>query len=190
MRIDYITSVIGIVLMYFGALFLLPIFVAIYYSEYSALFPFLIGGIASNLFGLFLYRVFGTKTELKDIKKKEALCIVACIWILLSLFASIPFLFFGLSLVDSVFEATSGISTCGASILTDFSILPKSGFFWRSFCQWLGGIGIIVIFIAVLPQFAFAGRQFFFSESALQSNDRNTFRVQSYAYNIIAVYMI
>ena len=190
MRLDYITSVIGIVLMYFGALFLFPIFVAIYYSEYTAILPFLVGGVAANLFGLFLYRLLGTKTELKDIRKKEALCIVACLWILFSLFASIPFLFFGFPLADAIFEATSGISTCGASILTDFSMLPKSGFFWRSFCQWLGGIGIIVIFIAVLPQFAFAGRQFFFSESALQSNDKNTFRVQYYAYNLLAVYLI
>ena len=58
MRIDYITSVIGSVLMYFGALFLLPIFVAIYYSEYTALFPFLIAGVGSNLFGLFKLLTF------------------------------------------------------------------------------------------------------------------------------------
>lgn len=72
----------------------------------------------------------------------------------------LPYIYFGLSPLNSLFESVSGITTTGATILTSFDY-PKAMFFWRSMSQWLGGMGIIVLFIAILPQFAVAGRQMF-----------------------------
>ena len=84
--------------------------------------------------------------NLNDIKKDEALFIVASSWIIFGLISAIPYLFYGLSPLNSLFEAVSGITTTGATILTRFDY-PKSFFFWRAFTQWLGGLGIIVLFI-------------------------------------------
>jgi trk system potassium uptake protein TrkH len=99
----------------------------------------------------------------------------------------IPYLFFDLNLVNAFFEATSGITATGATILTHFDY-PKALFFWRSFSQWLGGMGIIVIFIAVLPQFAIAGRQLFFAEAPGPTEDKITPRIKNTAASLWKIY--
>ena len=103
------------------------------------------------------------------------------------LLAAIPYLFFGISPLDALFEATSGITTTGATILTTFDY-PKTLFFWRSLTQWLGGMGIIVLFIAILPQFAVAGRQMFFAETPGPTEDKFTPRIKNTASALWIVY--
>ena len=106
--------------------------------------------------------------NLNDIKKAEALFIVAVSWIIFGIISGIPYLFYGISPLNALFESVSGITTTGATILTNFDY-PKAFFFWRALTQWLGGLGIIVLFVAILPQFAVAGRyifQMFFAASS------------------------
>ena len=108
-------------------------------------------------------------------------------WIFAGLFAAIPYLFFGFTPVNAIFEATSGITATGATILTHFDY-PHALFFWRSFTQWLGGMGIIVLFIAILPQFAIAGRQLFFAEAPGPTEDKFTPRIKNTASSLWKVY--
>jgi trk system potassium uptake protein TrkH len=101
-----------------------------------------------------------------EIHKKEGFTIVTFTWIVTSAIGSLPFVFSGSIpyYVDAYFEAMSGFTTTGASILQNVESLPKGILFWRSFTQWLGGMGIIVLFIAVLPFLGVGGRQLYTSE--------------------------
>ena len=167
MRLSYLVNAISLVMMYIGLVLLLPILVAFYYHDSDSVFPFLSAAIIAVGCGYLMRKLVPKSTQLEnlnDIKKSEGLFIVVASWVIFALLAAIPYPFYNLSIIDSIFEATSGITTTGATILTHYDY-PKAFFFWRSFTQWLGGMGIIVMFIAVLPQFAVAGRQMFFAEA-------------------------
>jgi trk system potassium uptake protein TrkH len=125
--------------------------------------------------------------SLNDIKRSEALFVVTLAWLSFGIIAAIPYLFYNFSLIDSLFEAVSGITTTGATIFTDFNV-PKTLLFWRSFTQWLGGMGIIVLFVAILPQFAVAGRQMFFAEAPGPTEDKFTPRIKNTASALWIVY--
>ncbi len=101
---------------------------------------------------------------------------------------AIPYLFFNLHPLDAYFESVSGITTTGATIFIDFSLYPKSLFFWRSLSQWLGGMGIIVLFVAILPQFKVAGRQMFFAEAPGPTEEKVTPRITQTAKALWTVY--
>ncbi len=82
---------------------------------------------------------------------------ISGVWLVFALVSTIPYLFFGLSPIDSLFEAVSGITTTGAAIFTTYDY-PKAMMFWRSFTQWFGGMWeLLYYFVAILPQFAVAG---------------------------------
>ena len=103
--------------------------------------------------------------ELK-ISTKEAFIITSLSWILLSLLCAVPFIYTqsGLSVVDSLFESMSGITTTGATILNNLDELPKGILIWRALLQWLGGIGIVVIALVILPFLRIGGMQLFHLE--------------------------
>ncbi|MBS5860983.1 TrkH family potassium uptake protein, partial [bacterium] len=190
MRLNYLANAIGMILKYIGFVILIPIIVAIIYKDYISILPFLTAGIASISLGYALrkfiknaYRI----ENLNDIKKSEALFIVAFSWIIFGIVSGLPFIFYGLHPVDAIFEAVSGITTTGATILTNFDY-PKTFFFWRSLTQWLGGLGIIVLFIAILPQFAVAGRQMFFAEAPGPTEDKITPRIRNTASALWKIY--
>jgi trk system potassium uptake protein len=112
---------------------------------------------------------------------------VSLSWLAFGVVCAIPYLFYGLSPVDSLFESVSGITTTGATILENFDY-PRTIMFWRSFTQWLGGMGIIVLFVAILPQFAVAGRQMFFAETPGPTEDKFTPRIKNTASALWIVY--
>ncbi len=191
MRLNYLANAIGLVLTYIGIVILVPVIIAIFYKEYNAIMPFIVAGAISSTFGFALRNYVPNASQpdaLNDIKKAEALFVVAMSWIVFGLIASIPYLSFGLNPLNALFEAVSGITTTGATILTHFDY-PKTFFFWRSFTQWLGGLGIIVLFIAILPQFAVAGRQMFFAETPGPTEDKFTPRIRNTASALWKVYL-
>ena len=108
-------------------------------------------------------------------------------WIVFGVISAIPYTFYGISFINALFESVSGITTTGATILTNFEY-PHAFFFWRSLTQWLGGLGIIVLFIAILPQFAVAGRQMFFAEAPGPTEDKFTPRIRNTASALWKVY--
>ena len=189
MRLNYILSALSIALVGYGLMVFLPIFVALFYNEYSSIFPFILSGILTIGVGFLFKFIAGKKQNFNDLRKKEGLLLVALCWIVIAFFTAIPYLFFGMNPINALFEGVSGITTTGATIITNFEPFPKAVFFWRSFSQWLGGMGVIVLFIAILPQFAVAGRQMFFAEAPGPTEDKITPRIKYTAAALWGIYV-
>jgi trk system potassium uptake protein TrkH len=108
------------------------------------------------------------------LRRVEGLAIVSAAWLLIAHLSAIPYYAAGLPFVDALFESMSGLTTTGATILTDFGTLGRGMFFWRALTQWLGGVGVIALFIAVLPRLAVGGRELFFAEAAGPTDEKLT----------------
>ena len=133
-----------------AVLMLIPLSCSLYYREDSYIAFLITIGIAAVL-GLLLMIL--SKTEDKTIFAKEGFVIVALAWIVMSALGALPFYISGAikSYIDAFFETVSGITTTGASILTDIEAMPKGLLFWRSFTHWIGGMGVLVLVMAILP---------------------------------------
>lgn len=190
MKLNHILNALGIILVAFGIIMLTPIAVAVIEEEYGSIIPFVTGSLTSIALGLLFRKYGGFSHNFDTLKRNEALLIVSLAWIVTAAMAAIPYLFYGLHTLDAYFEAVSGITTTGATILTDFSLYPKDFFFWRSLTQWLGGMGIIVLFVAILPQFAVAGRQMFFAEAPGPTEDKITPRIAHTAKALWLIYIL
>jgi len=144
-----IAYILGILLLCEAGLLILPAIVALIYKE-AVLFSFLLTIGALALCGMLLVAL---KPKDKTIYARHGLIIVALGWILMSLFGALPFRLSGEipSYLDALFEAVSGFTTTGSSILTNVEALSKSMLFWRSFTHWIGGMGVLVFVMAVLP---------------------------------------
>ena len=190
MRLTYLAYTFSLTMRFFSIALLFPIIIALFYGEYTSILPFLTSAFSAILFSFIIKKsVKGTEKvkSINDIKKSEGLTVVTFSWIFAIIFASVPYLFFGLTPINALFEATSGITTTGATTLTHFDY-PHTLFFWRSFTQWLGGMGIIVLFIAILPQLAIAGRQLFFAEAPGPTEEKFTPRIKSTAAALWKIY--
>ncbi len=190
MRLTYLAYSFSLSVMYFSFVLLIPIAVALFYHETNAIFPFLIAATTAFMTSVTLKKVVRGASQIKsinDIKKSEGLWIVTFSWLFAGMFAAIPYLFFGISPINALFEAVSGITTTGATVFTHYDY-PHALFFWRSFTQWLGGMGIIVLFIAILPQFAIAGRQLFSAEAPGPTEEKFTPRIKNTAAALWKVY--
>ncbi len=144
-----IAYILGILLLCEAGLMLLPTVVSLIYGE-AVVTSFLSTIVLLVATGLVLVAM---KPKNKTIYARHGLIIVALGWILMSLFGALPFYFSGEipSYLDALFEAVSGFTTTGSSILTDVEALSKSMLFWRSFTHWIGGMGVLVFMMAVLP---------------------------------------
>ena len=192
MNFSYVFNTVSLILKYIAVVMLVPCLCGLFYKEYSSCEPFIYASALAYLLGVVLKGNQKSGQQVNNINKSETLAITLLVWILFAILASIPFLFFGLKPIDALFEAVSGVTTTGATILTDFSLYPKAMFFWRSFSQWLGGMGILVLFIAILPSFAIAGRQMFFAESpgASSTESKLTPRIRQTASALWGIYFV
>ena len=190
MRLTYLAYTFSLVMKHYSIALLFPVIAALWYREYDSVYPFLIAAISAMAAASIIKRaVPGAKNikSINDIKKSEGLTVVTFSWVFAGIFAAIPYMFFDLTPINALFEAISGITTTGATTLTSFEY-PHALLFWRSFTQWLGGMGIIVLFIAVLPQFAIAGRQLFFAEAPGPTEEKFTPRIKSTAAALWKIY--
>ncbi len=190
MRPPLVARALGIILLAFGGVLLLPALLAWIVGENPAMWPFVIAALAAASAGLSCFWYGRGSRDFDQLRRTEGLLIVALTWTLAGLFGGVPYLFFGLSPLDALFESVSGITTTGATILTDFSLYPRAFFFWRSFSQWLGGMGIIVLFVAILPQLGVAGRRIFFAEAPGPTEEKITPRVAHTAKALWTVYIV
>lgn len=144
-----ILYILGLLLLSEAALMLLPVGVDLYYRECKFL-SYLITVFALVIVGLIFTRI---KPANKTIHARDGFVIVSLGWILVSLFGALPFFISGEipNYLDAVFESVSGFTTTGASILTDVESLCHANLFWRSFTHWIGGMGVLVFIMAVLP---------------------------------------
>lgn len=190
MKLSNIAGALGIILTAFGFILLTPIIVALMAHEQQAILPFVAASACAVTLGLLLQKYGGWSRNFDDLRRTEGLLIVTLAWVVTAAAGAVPYLFFGLNPLDAYFESVSGITTTGATILIDFALYPKCFFFWRSLTQWLGGMGIIVLFVAILPQFAVAGRQMFFAEAPGPTEEKVTPRITQTAKALWLVYFL
>lgn len=189
MRISYIFNALGLICKYVGIVIAVPILVALYYNDIYSIKPFLTASVVSIVLGFVLNNKNIKNDYLNDLKKSEGLLIVLLSWVTFAMISSIPYYFYGFDFINATFEAVSSATTTGSTVLTHYDY-PETMFFWRSFCQWLGGMGIIVLFIAILPQFKVAGRQMFFAEAPGPGEEKITPRIRNTATALWAIYVI
>ena len=190
MKTAIIGNALGLILVALGLIMLAPVAVALLAMEFTAIHPFVVAAAVSAGLGTLLRWRGGFSSDFDSLRRGEGMFIVCLAWVVTGLVGAIPYLFFGLHPLDAYFESISGFTTTGATILKDFGPYPKAFFFWRSLSQWLGGMGIIVLFVAVLPQFAVAGRQMFFAEAPGPTEEKVTPRITHTAKALWTVYVL
>ena len=148
MNYRMIAQTLGLVLFIFAALMLLPMICGLVYGE--NILNFIAAAAIGSALGFVLTRF---KPKTRTIYAREGFVLVGLSWILMGLIGALPFVISGdiPNYIDAVFETISGLTTTGASILTDIESLSRSGLFWRSFTHWIGGMGVLVFVLAVLP---------------------------------------
>lgn len=186
MRVRVVAHVVGLLLRAFGFAFLVPMAVDWLHGNWEASVGFGLGAAAALAAGEASRRLSPRGVELNRL---EGIGVVAMAWLVISLFAAIPYLWNELSWIDAIFESMSGLTTTGATIFTDFSRYDEGLYLWRSMTQWFGGMGVIALFIAVLPKLALAGRQMFFAEAPGPEEDRLTPRIRHTAIALWALYV-
>ena len=188
MHIYLVIHVLGLLLIFLSATLLLPIPFALYYGEGDYIF-FIIAALITFAVGFAAFKLTHLK---RDLRSREGFAIVTLGWISFSLFGCLPFLLSGFipSLADAFFETMSGFTTTGASILVNIEMLPHGLLFWRSLTHWLGGMGIIVLSIAILPFLGVGGMQLFKAEVPGPVPDKLTPRVTQTAKILWGVYVL
>ena len=187
MRLPVVAAVIGELLLYFGAAFAIPLALAVFDGDSRTATGFGVAMGLSLAIGAFAHRAFRAHSSL-TLHRVEAIGIVALSWLVLGLIGTIPYVFCGLGFVDALFESISGFTTTGATILTDFGAFDRAFFLWRAMTQWFGGLGVIALFIVVLPRLGIAGRQLFFAEASDAAADGPRPRVRTAAARLWILY--
>lgn len=123
--------------------------------------------------------------------RKEALTVIGLGWILASLIGAIPYLLIqpGCTLADAIFESTSGLTTTGATVFSNLERMPRSLMFWRCLSQWMGGLGVVVFFVAILSFLGVGGKILFSREFSARSTDLDSARVQTGVLRILKLYL-
>ncbi len=181
--------ILGILLLIEGIFMLFSIPVSLIYHEHEA-YSILVSGIITMFAGALLW--FSCRISDKSIGKREGYIIVSAGWVIFSVFGAIPFVITGSipSYTDAFFETMSGFTTTGASILTDVEKMSHALLFWRSLTQWLGGMGIIVLSLVVLPILGIGGMQLFTAEVPGPTPDKLHPRIKETAKRLWAIYVI
>ena len=190
MRWRFILKIIGILTFCFGLTMLSPLLVGLYYQD-SSLIPLTESSVITTLAGLILYLIF-RNAEAEVISQREAMVIVALGWSAHGLFGALPFYLAdgSFTFTDAVFESVSGFTTTGASVLTHIEAMSKGLLFWRSFIQWLGGMGIIVLSVAIFPFLGVGGMQLFKAEVPSPVPDKLKPRIRDTAMIMWKVYAL
>ena len=132
-----------------------------------------------------------TKKYKEDLQAKDGFFVITFFWLILASVGSIPFLLFGIAPIDSFFESMSGITTTGATVITGLDELPKSLLLYRQLLQWLGGMGLIVLAIAIMPLLGIGGGQIFKTDVPGAMNDQKlTPRIKETAQSLWLIYVI
>jgi trk system potassium uptake protein TrkH len=184
-RVRLTLHVTGSFLKYFALAYILPLGAAIYCGEanwYIYLYALLL------TLGVGLILEFGFKTN-REIERADGFSITAFTWLLIPLFGMVPYIFLGLHPVDALFESVSGFTTTGASILERVEALPNSAILWRSLTAWLGGMGVITLFIAVLPRLEVGGSQLIGREYSMPLPERLRPSVRTTARLLWSIYV-
>jgi len=188
LKYNIVLNTLGHLLFYLGLCMIFPLIYAIYYKE-PVINAFVLSFLITVICGLLLRKFFSSQGT---IRAREGFAIASLGWILAAGFGSLPFLFAGTfsNFIDAYFETMSGFTTTGATVLSPIEGNPFSILFWRDFIQWLGGMGIIVLVVAILPTLGIGGMQLFKSEVPGPEPDRLKPRIKETAKLLWLVYVI
>ena len=190
MRLAIVVHLIGILVRLFGPMLLAPAAVAAYYREWSDALAFVVTAVGTIVMGHVMRRAGGPAAQAaaERLRRVEGMTIVAGSWLLMAHVAAVPYAWAGLGFIDALFEAMSGLTTTGATVLRDFGMFGHGMFFWRSMTQWLGGMGVIALFVAVLPRLAIGGRELFFAEASGLTDEKLTPQLRQTALALWKLY--
>ncbi len=190
MRWRYIFHIVGILTLFLGLAMIFPLIFGIYYQD-NSINPFLVSMAITISAGLLLS--LASRSEKTDtLNHREGMAIVTAGWTVTCFFGALPFYLggeFG-TFVNAFFESVSGFTTTGASILTNIEEVSKGLLFWRSFIQWLGGMGIIVLGVAILPFLGVGGMQLYKAEVPSPVPDKLKPRIRDTAMILWKVYAL
>ncbi len=189
MQFSIVFKTVGLLLMLFSLTQLPPIIVDFIYAQNEALY-FIIAFSLTLLSGFVLWLPF--KNSTKDFRIREGVLVVVSFWLVLSLFATTPFLLstsLEMSFSDAFFESMSGLTTTGATVLSGLDGLPKALLYYRQQLQWLGGMGIIVLAVAILPMLGVGGMELYHAESSGISKERLTPKLTQTAKALWKIYI-
>jgi trk system potassium uptake protein TrkH len=152
-------------------------------------YPLLMSASASLIVGAIMFFSFAKQDQ--NIRKREGYLIVTLSWVFMSIFGMLPYMLSGTTATfsDALFETVSGLTTTGASILTDIEVVPEGILFWRSMSQWVGGLGIIVLTVAIFPLLGIGGIELFVAESPGPTSDKLHPRIQETAKRLWLIYV-
>lgn len=187
MNYRIVSKVLGNLLILEALLMIPALLVSVIYRQ-SDVFAFLISIALMVIVGFTMSKL---GSPIKMIKTKEGLAIVVIGWVLASFFGSIPFVISRSipSFVDAFFETISGLTTTGSTLIKDIEALPKGILFWRSFTNWIGGMGILVFTVAILPTMGIGGFQIFKAESPGPTADKIVPRIKDTAKILYIIYV-
>ncbi|NYT28264.1 MAG: potassium transporter [Candidatus Thiodubiliella endoseptemdiera] len=189
MQFSIVFKTIGLLLMVFSLTQLPPVVVDVIYAQQHSS-EFVVAFLATLGSGFALWLPF-RKTK-KEFRIREGILVVVSFWFVLSLFATIPFLLSDvliMSFSDAFFESMSGLTTTGATVISGLDDLPKSILYYRQQLQWLGGMGIIVLALAILPMLGVSGMELYHAESSGISKDRLTPKLTQTAKVLWLIYI-
>lgn len=166
MRLGVVQRLLGLLLLMFSVTMLPPVAISFYFTDGGAK-AFLYGFALTAASGIAIW--FPVRKRTEDLRLRDGFLVVAGFWFALGSFGALPLLFLAepvMSFTDAVFESMSGLTTTGATVLTGLDTLPKSLLYYRNQLQWLGGMGIVVLAVAVLPMLGVGGMQLYRAEIA------------------------
>jgi trk system potassium uptake protein TrkH len=187
LNIKIIISFLGLTSMLNGLFMLFAVPFSIYYDEFEK-WGIFYAGITTIAIGFIFW--FFNRNAKKSVGKKEGYLIVTLGWLMLSFTGTLPYVFTDTIPIytNAFFETISGYSTTGASILTEIEMMPKGILFWRSATHWIGGMGIIVLTVAILPMLGIGGMQLFMAEAPGPSTDKLHPRITETAKRLWIIY--
>lgn len=179
----------GVLLCFNGGFMLLASGVSYFMEDQQTLAILLAAFTALGLGGLLIVSM---RNNNRQLAKRDGYVIVSCGWLLMSLSGTLPYLFSGAipNFTDAFFESMSGFTTTGATILTEIEKIPKGILFWRSTTHWIGGMGIIVLALAILPLLGIGGMQLFTAEAPGPSSDKLHPRITDTAKRLWLIYVL
>jgi trk system potassium uptake protein TrkH len=193
MKIKPLLHILSIFTFYLGVFMLVPIGFSLYYGDNDIV----VLGQALAIIWVFSIIVFFATRGPVELQLRESFAVVAMAWIIFGIFGALPFYLYHLNfnhieftLTNAIFESLSGFTTTGASILNDIEALPRGLLLWRSLTQWIGGMGIIVLSLAILPLIGVGGMQLYRAEVPGPSKDKLKPRIKETAKILWGVYVI
>ena len=179
---------IGILLIILGVFMLIPFIVEFIYDEENS--TFLSSSALTTFMGILL--ILTNLEENRKLNLQQAFLLTTLSWLSIAVFGSIPFIFsdLNLSIVDSFFESMSGITTTGSTIIVNLESTPKSILIWRAILQWLGGIGVIVMAITILPLLNVGGMQLFKKDQVFDTSEKILPKTREVTLVISIIYLV